>query len=166
MGTFQVYHLIPSPAAFVAMVIVTAGTIALALSQNAELLASFSLVGGFSTPVLLSTGQNHETVLFSEVCLLDIAIVAMTTIKPWRRLLHSVDDDRQASLSVAVVTKVGQRAGAPLVVGAGHVIQDQASLREVALRLQDWVQQKGKEWRPISCKRHQTGHLGFYRIGC
>src|SRR2546422_774468 len=70
-GAFQVYHLIPSAVAFVAMVIVTAATIALALSQDAELLAGFALIGGFATPVLLSTGQNHEVVLFSYVGLLD-----------------------------------------------------------------------------------------------
>jgi uncharacterized membrane protein len=86
-GAFQIYHLIPAAAAFLAMAIVTAATIALALSQDAELLASFALVGGFSTPVLLSTGQNHEAVLFSYVALLDLAILTTTIFKPWRRLL-------------------------------------------------------------------------------
>jgi uncharacterized membrane protein len=86
-GAFQVYHLIPSAAAFVAMVIITAATITLALSQDAELLASFSLVGGFATPLLLSTRQNHEAVLFSYVVLLDVAILTMAVIKPWRRLV-------------------------------------------------------------------------------
>jgi uncharacterized membrane protein len=86
-GAFQVYHLIPAAAAFVAMVIVSAATIALALSQSAELLASFALVGGFATPVLLSTGQNHEVVLFCYVGLLDLTILAMAIVKPWRRLL-------------------------------------------------------------------------------
>jgi len=64
-GAFQVYHLIPSAAAFAAMIVVTAATIALAWSQDAQLLASFALAGGFSTPILLSTGQNPEIVLFS-----------------------------------------------------------------------------------------------------
>lgn len=86
-GAFQIYHLIPAAAAFMAMAIVTAATIALALSQDAELLASFALVGGFSTPVLLSTGENHEAVLFCYVALLDLAILAMAVFKPWRRLL-------------------------------------------------------------------------------
>jgi uncharacterized membrane protein len=86
-GAFQVYHLVPSAAAYVAMIIVTASTIALALSQDAELLANFALIGGFSTPILLSTGQNHEVVLFSYVCLLDLAILVMVVFKPWRRLL-------------------------------------------------------------------------------
>jgi uncharacterized membrane protein len=86
-GAFQVYHLVPSAAAFVAMILVTAATLTLALTQDAEILAAFAMIGGFSTPVLLSTGQNHEIVLFSYVCLLDLAMLAMVRVKPWRRLL-------------------------------------------------------------------------------
>jgi uncharacterized membrane protein len=86
-AAFQVYHLIPSAAAFVAMVIVTGATITLALTQDAELLATFALAGGFATPALLSTGENHEVVLFSYVVLLDLAVLAMAVVKPWRRLL-------------------------------------------------------------------------------
>jgi uncharacterized membrane protein len=86
-GAFQVYHLIPASAAFIAMILVSASTIALALSQDAELLASFAMVGGFATPVLLSTGQNHEAVLFCYTALLDVAILLMAVVKPWRRLL-------------------------------------------------------------------------------
>jgi uncharacterized membrane protein len=55
-GAYQIYHLVPSSVAFVAMVLVTASTITLALTQDAEILAAFALLGGFSTPVLLSTG--------------------------------------------------------------------------------------------------------------
>src|ERR1700751_5471484 len=86
-GAFQVYHLVPGWGAFAAMIVVTACTITLALAQDAEILAAFALIGGFSTPVLLSTGQNHEIVLFSYVCLLDLSILAMVAFKPWRRLL-------------------------------------------------------------------------------
>ena len=86
-GAFQMYHLIPAAAAFVAMAIVTAATIALAISQDAELLAAFALVGGFATPVLLSTGENHEAVLFTYIALLDMAILVTAIFKPWRRLL-------------------------------------------------------------------------------
>ncbi|HWC19351.1 MAG TPA: DUF2339 domain-containing protein [Terriglobales bacterium] len=86
-GGFQVYHLIPPAAAFVAMVVVTASTITLSLTQDAEILAAFAMIGGFSTPVLLSTGQNHEIVLFSYIALLDLGMLAVITVKPWRRLL-------------------------------------------------------------------------------
>ncbi len=86
-GAYQIYHLVPSGAAFIAMIAVTASTITLALTQDAEILAGFALLGGFSTPVLLASGENHEIVLFSYIALLDLAILAMVAFKPWRRLL-------------------------------------------------------------------------------
>src|SRR5438270_6984556 len=86
-GAFQVYHLVPSAAAFGAMILVTAATMTLALTQDAEVLAAFAMIGGFSTPLLLSTGENHEIVLFSYVCLLDVAMLVVAQAKPWRRLL-------------------------------------------------------------------------------
>jgi uncharacterized membrane protein len=86
-GAFQVYHLIPAATAFLAMTIITATTLVMAFSQNAELLAAFFLIGGFSTPLLLSTGENHEVALFSYIFVLDVAILVITIIKPWQRLL-------------------------------------------------------------------------------
>ena len=56
------------------MILVTASTITLALTQDAEILAVYAMIGGFSTPALVSTGENHEIVLFSYVLLLDLAI--------------------------------------------------------------------------------------------
>lgn len=86
-AAFQVYSLIPAAVAFVAMLLVTSSTAALALGQNAEILAAFSLIGGFLTPLLLSTGQNRERQLFSYVGLLDFAMLVLIIFKPWRRLL-------------------------------------------------------------------------------
>jgi uncharacterized membrane protein len=83
----QYFHLVPMSAAFVAMILVTASTITLALTQDAEILAVYAMIGGFSTPALVSTGQNHEIVLFSYVALLDLAILAMVSFKPWRRIV-------------------------------------------------------------------------------
>ena len=84
-AAFQVYNLVPSGVAFVMMLTVTAATAAMALSQDAQILAAFALAGGFSTPLLLSTGQNREIALFAYVAILDIA--TLVTFKPWRRLL-------------------------------------------------------------------------------
>ena len=86
-AAFQVYSLIPSMAAFVMMLAVTAATAAMAWAQDAQLLAAFALTGGFATPLLLSTGQNREVALFSYVALLDLATLFLVTFKPWRRLL-------------------------------------------------------------------------------
>ena len=86
-AAFQVYGLIPSAVAFLAMAIVTAATAALAIKQDAEILAAVALTGGFATPLLLSTGQNREIQLFSYVALLSAASVVLVAFKPWRRLL-------------------------------------------------------------------------------
>jgi uncharacterized membrane protein len=86
-AAFQVYNLIPSGVAFVAMLLVTASTAALAVAQDAEILAAFALAGGFMTPVLLSTGQNREVELFSYLALLNGATLVLVVFKPWRRLL-------------------------------------------------------------------------------
>ena len=86
-AAFQVYALIPSGIAFIAMMAVTAATGVLAVTQNAEILAAFALSGGFLTPVLVSTGQNREFELFSYLILLDVAALALVVFKPWQRLL-------------------------------------------------------------------------------
>jgi len=69
------------------MVLVTAATVVLALTQDAQLLVLFALIGGFSTPAMLSTGENHEIILFSYVAVLDLAVLVIAIFKPWRRLL-------------------------------------------------------------------------------
>ena len=86
-AAFQLYHLIPATLAFGAMVVVTGATITLALTENAGLLAGFALIGGFSTPVLVSSGENHEIILFSYLCLLDLAALVIAIYRPWRHLL-------------------------------------------------------------------------------
>jgi len=86
-GAFQVYHLIPAGIAFLSMLVVTAATAAMALAQDTEILAAFAMTGGFSTPLLLATGQNRELQLFTYVAILDLGALALVVFKPWRRLL-------------------------------------------------------------------------------
>ncbi len=82
----QVYHLISPGVGFVAMAIVTASTVVLALTQNAQLLAAYALAGGYSTPALCSTGENHEVFLFSYTAILAGGAVTLTALRGWRRL--------------------------------------------------------------------------------
>jgi uncharacterized membrane protein len=86
-AAFQVYSLIPGSVAFTMMFAVTAATALMAWTQDAEILAAFALVGGFTTPLLLSTGENREVALFTYVVLLDAGALALVILKPWRRLL-------------------------------------------------------------------------------
>jgi uncharacterized membrane protein len=86
-ASFQVYNLIPWIVAFLAMATVTASTTALALWQEAEILALFALLGGFATPFLLYTGENRQLELFTYIALLNVATLVLTSSRPWRRLL-------------------------------------------------------------------------------
>ena len=86
-AAFQIYNLVPSGVAFAMMLAVTAATAVMAWTQDAEILAAFALIGGFTTPLLLSTGQNREVALFSYVAILDVGALALVIVKPWRRLL-------------------------------------------------------------------------------
>jgi uncharacterized membrane protein len=86
-AAFQIYHLMPSEVVFACMLVVTCATCAMALTQDAEILAVYSIVGGFATPLLLSTGVNRELALFSYITLLDLGILSLVVFKPWRRLL-------------------------------------------------------------------------------
>jgi uncharacterized membrane protein len=86
-AAFQVYSLVPGSVAFAMMLAVTSATAVMAWTQDAEILAAFALIGGFTTPLLLSTGQNHEAALFSYVAILDLGALALVILKPWRRLL-------------------------------------------------------------------------------
>ncbi|HLH07462.1 MAG TPA: DUF2339 domain-containing protein [Terriglobales bacterium] len=86
-AAFQLYQLIPWSLAFIAMVAITASTTFLALSQDAEVLALFALIGGFLTPILLYTGQNQELDFFLYMGILDLATVVLAGLRGWQRLV-------------------------------------------------------------------------------
>ena len=86
-AAFQLYQLIPASVAFGAMIAVTAFNGYLAWAQESELLALYAIVGGLSTPLLVSTGQNHEVTLFSYLMMLDATVLVLVALRPWSRLL-------------------------------------------------------------------------------
>ncbi len=86
-AAYQLYHLMPPPVALGGMILVTAWNAYMAWAQNAELLAAYALAGGLSTPLLLSTGGNHQIFLFTYLLAIDAATVALVRVRPWPRLL-------------------------------------------------------------------------------
>jgi uncharacterized membrane protein len=86
-AAFQLYHLLPASVALAAMILVTAWNAYMAWSQNSQLLAAYALIGGFATPLLLSTSGNHEIFLFTYVLAIDLATITLVRLKPWPRLL-------------------------------------------------------------------------------
>jgi uncharacterized membrane protein len=88
-AAFSVYALMPAWAAFGAMILVTAFNGYISWARHAELLALYAIAGGLTTPLLVSTGENHEVTLFSYLLILDIAVLVLTTLLPWSRLLFA-----------------------------------------------------------------------------
>jgi uncharacterized membrane protein len=86
-AAFHLYQLLPAGAAMTAMVVVTAWNAFMAWSQDSELLAVYAVVGGFLTPLLVSSGGDHETFLFTYIAAIDAATAMLVRLKPWRRLL-------------------------------------------------------------------------------
>jgi uncharacterized membrane protein len=94
-ASFQLYHLVPAEAAFGLMLMVTLWNAWMAWSQQSELLATYAIAGGFATPILLSTGGNHQVFLFSYLLTLDLATIALVRLaaarsRSWSRLLACV----------------------------------------------------------------------------
>ena len=86
-AAFSLYHLIPAPVAFGAMIAVTAFNGFLSWIQDSELLAVYAIAGGLGTPLLVSTGENHEVALFSYILLFDLTVLVLVALRPWSRLL-------------------------------------------------------------------------------
>ena len=81
------YHFIGVLPAFALMVLVTAVAFLLAVRLDAQVVAILGLLGGFLTPVLLSTGQDNPQGLFGYLALLDAGLIAVVTRKRWNYLV-------------------------------------------------------------------------------
>ena len=86
-AAFQLYALIPAGVAFAAMIAVTAFNGYMAWIEDAEMLALYAIAGALGTPLLVSTGGNHEITLFTYLLMLDLAMLALVALRPWSRLL-------------------------------------------------------------------------------
>jgi uncharacterized membrane protein len=79
----SLYELLPMSATFAAMTLVTTIAGVIAIRRDAFMLAVIGLVGGFATPVLLSTGDDHRYALFGYIGLLDAGILFVAAKRKW-----------------------------------------------------------------------------------
>jgi uncharacterized membrane protein len=80
---FQQYHLISQTIAFLMMIMITAFTVVLSLSYDRKELAILAILGGFSSPFLVSTGAGSAAVLFSYILILNIGMLVLAYYKKW-----------------------------------------------------------------------------------
>ena len=85
----RLHDLVPPAIALVVMAATTGTALLLAMRSNSRLLASFALIGGFATPLLLGTLHRESTAtLFGYALVLDLALVAMARTRRWLSLIH------------------------------------------------------------------------------
>lgn len=85
-ASYNFYHLVSQPVAFMFMGLVTMIGIALSIRYNAPSLIIFSTLGGFATPFLVNSNVNNQIGLFSYIAILDMAVLAVSYFKRWRWL--------------------------------------------------------------------------------
>ncbi|MEO7327256.1 MAG: DUF2339 domain-containing protein, partial [Minicystis sp.] len=113
------YGLIGMPAAFGLMIFVTGLCGFLAIRRQAMVIAVLGLLGGFATPIALSSGSDHPIGLFGYLLLLDVALLYLAHKRGWPLLAA-------LSLGGTVVYQagwVGERMSAEgLPLGIGIVL--------------------------------------------
>ncbi|HEV7904956.1 MAG TPA: DUF2339 domain-containing protein [Pyrinomonadaceae bacterium] len=82
------YDLVGVLPAFLLMIAVTTTAVLLAARYHAYAIAVLGLIGGFMTPVMLSTGVDNQLGLFSYIALLNSGVLALAYFKRWRSLNH------------------------------------------------------------------------------
>ena len=85
-AAFRLYGLLPAGAAFALLLVLVAGAGLLAVLQDSLALAVLGILAGFAAPVLVSTGSGSHVALFSYYALLNLAILAIAWVRPWRAL--------------------------------------------------------------------------------
>jgi uncharacterized membrane protein len=82
LAAVHLYHLIGPATGFALMALTTATAVALALLHG-PFVALLGLVGGFLTPVLVSTGQPDAPLLFGYLALLQAGLLAVSRRRGW-----------------------------------------------------------------------------------
>ncbi|MEM6427730.1 MAG: DUF2339 domain-containing protein [Deinococcota bacterium] len=85
LAALRTYQLIPESLAFTMLVSLTALTVTLAVMQDALALAVIGMLGGFATPLFVSS-LFDDVSLFSYSLVLNIGVLLVAYVKRWRPL--------------------------------------------------------------------------------
>ncbi|MHC4987956.1 MAG: DUF2339 domain-containing protein [Planctomycetota bacterium] len=80
----RVYALFSTEWAFGLSIVITAAAMAYAVSLNEIIIAFLALLGGYLSPVIISTGQNLPVPLFSYVFVLSAGAIGCAMFRRWR----------------------------------------------------------------------------------
>jgi uncharacterized membrane protein len=85
-SAYRFYELIGSGPAFALAIFITATAMLYAVALDEIIIAFLSLLGGYLTPVLVSTGENRPMALFGYVLVLGIGAILCAFYRKWRAI--------------------------------------------------------------------------------
>ncbi|NDV66888.1 DUF2339 domain-containing protein [Bacteroides sp. 224] len=80
---FREYHLFNQTFAFIILIAITLFSVLLSLLYDRKELALFSLLGGYASPLMISTGSGNYVVLFSFLFILNAGMLIISMRKRW-----------------------------------------------------------------------------------
>lgn len=80
----SLYHVVEPGVAFGLMAATTIAAGALALKDDSQAIAVLGMIGGYLTPVALSTGEDHPWILFTYLFLLNLGGIVLARLRPWK----------------------------------------------------------------------------------
>lgn len=80
---FREYELFSQPIAFGLLIAITIFSVILSLFYDRKELAIFSLLGGFASPLMISTGSGNYIVLFSYILILNTGMLMVAFRRKW-----------------------------------------------------------------------------------
>lgn len=80
---FHEYHIFNQTTAFIIMILITGFSVFISILYDRVELAALSLIGGFATPFMLSSGQGNYIALFTYVLILDLGMLVLAYLRKW-----------------------------------------------------------------------------------
>ncbi|NOJ75384.1 DUF2339 domain-containing protein [Empedobacter stercoris] len=81
---FREYQLLSQHVTFTLLALVTIFSIVMAMLYNRQVLAIFSILGGFTAPLMISTGESNYIFLFAYLVILNFSMLFMAWRKNWQ----------------------------------------------------------------------------------
>ena len=85
-SSYRFYQLIGPGPAFGIAILITAAAMLYAVALDEIVIAFLSLLGGFLTPVLVSTGENRPIALFCYILVLSVGAILCAIRRKWRAI--------------------------------------------------------------------------------
>ena len=83
---FHQYHIFGQTAAFIIMLLITSFSVFISIIYDRQELAALSIIGGFATPFMLSTGEGNYQVLFTYLLILDCGMLVLAYLRKWNAI--------------------------------------------------------------------------------